>query len=112
MASGKAGGVQAGEAFVPEEAVRPAAPPTGPSSCSHGRLSAAPFPQDTVSSAGHSQHDPDVYNSYPQQISMGCLLCAQHPVWLTENKRFSRGPVPSQGLRVRILEEKSSPTPP
>ena len=30
---------------------------------------------------------------------------------LQENERFSRVPVPSQGLRVRILEEKSSPTP-
>lgn len=43
---------------------------------------------------------------------MGCLLCAQHPVWPQENKRFTWVPVPSQGLRVRILEKKSSPTPP
>lgn len=27
-----------GEAFVPKEAARPAAPPACPSSCSHGRL--------------------------------------------------------------------------
>ena len=47
-------GAPAGEAFVPEEAARPAAPPACPSSCSHGQLWAARFPQDTISSAGHT----------------------------------------------------------